>query len=211
MTFPAPFIAPSQRATPTYNYIGRATTTGDGFPAGSWTSFTSGTKLVVVCLELAGANVGTVQFNGNTMNNPVPDPVSGNGRGASIWTYETTATSGSITGTGGSGRSSMDVFEMFDYASVTPQVTGSAYAADPTDVVLNTSSGMLVFGSGVGGYAVPVVTADKGPTPQVRYTALEGATSHFSWVQDGAVRGPTTFTADVLSSYANELVVAGWR
>lgn len=211
MTFPAPFIAPSQRATPTYNYIGRATTTGDGFPNGSWSSFTSGTKLVVVCLELAGYDVGTVQFNGNTMNNPVPDPVSGNGRGASIWTYETTATSGSITGTGGSGRSSMDVFEMFNYASVTPPVTGSAYSVDPTSVVLNTSSGMLVFGSGVGGYAAPSVTADKGPTPEVRGIYLENATSHFSWVQNGAVRGPTTFTANVQSSNYNELVVAGWR
>ena len=53
-------------STPSVSYRGRSTTTGNGFPAG-YVSLSSGTKVVVVCLQLAGPGNTYVNLGGTGM------------------------------------------------------------------------------------------------------------------------------------------------
>ena len=48
-------------SAPTATFIGRLSTTGNGFPSGSLT-FNSGTKVVVVTLQLAGPNLSLIHI-----------------------------------------------------------------------------------------------------------------------------------------------------
>ena len=53
-------------STPSVSYRGRATTTSNGFPLG-YINLSSGTKVVVVCLQLAGSGNTYVNLGGSSM------------------------------------------------------------------------------------------------------------------------------------------------
>lgn len=209
MTFPLmPNITSGGGSGPTYNYVKRATTTGDGFP-NTTVSLTAGTKLVVVCCELAGFPVNYVRFDGvdMTLVAPTTNPLN-----ASVWVIETSATSGTITGSGGSGRSSIEIYEIFNYSSVTPTVSGYSKGSGTESITLNTSTNMVVLGAGLCNYSYVAVTADLGPTPITNSIILEGATGHFSWAQQPTARGATTYTAPVSPGGTDtEIAAAAWR
>jgi len=210
MPAPAMYIPPA----PTVSYIGRNVTTGDGFPFGNQT-LTSGLKLVVVCCEFAGSpQASGVTVGGVAMTQAAQTGVVG-GRSASVWFLETSLSgSQAISGTGGSGRAALDVYEVRGYRSSTPYRTGTSVNANNTTSVsrsLATSTNTAVIGSGVGGFTTMTVSADVGPAPSVVTAAYESATSHFSWTQVPTVRGPTLYTAQggVVSQY--NIAVAAWR
>jgi len=215
MTFPlAPNPATFIRPAPTVSYIGRNTTTGDGFPTGAKT-FTSGLKIIVVCCEPAGGpQASNVTVGGVAMTQAAQTGVV-NGRSASVWYLETTA-SGSLTisGSGGSGRSVLDAYEVRGYTSATPYFTGTAVNDGSTtgvSISVPTSTNTLLIGSGTGGFTTVTIGADKGPSTTIQQIALESATSHYSWTQTPTERGSTlyTVTGGVTSGY--DIAVAAWR
>ena len=129
---------------PVATFKGRLTTTGNSFPSGS-VSLSSGTKIVVVCIQLAGPNNSFVSLGGTNMtlavrqNDPHPMSATAGGPGP-VWGaaletaiyYMVTSASGStsITGNGGSGRNSLDVYEITGYNSSTPYTTDTAKNTD---------------------------------------------------------------------------------
>lgn len=211
MPAPAMYIPPA----PTVSYIGRNATTGDGFPFGNQT-LTSGLKLVVVCCEFAGSpQASGVTLGGVAMTQAAQTGVVG-GRSASVWFLETSLSgSQAISGTGGSGRAALDVYEVRGYRSSTPYRTGtsvSSLSATSVTESVSTSTNTVLIGSGVGGFATITVSADVGPAPSVVTATYEFATSHYSWTQVPTVTGPTLYTVDsggVASSY--NIAVAAWR
>ena len=157
MTFP---IMPSSflhiPPAPTVTNIGRNVNFGDGFPVGNKT-LTPGLKLVVVCCELAGSpQASNVTLGGVAMTQVAQTGVV-NFRSASVWALETTLSgSQTISGTGGSGRSALDVYEVRGYRSTTPYFTGTAVnAADTTSISISvpTSTNTILLGCGVGGFS----------------------------------------------------------
>lgn len=209
MPVPATFIRPA----PTVTFIGRNATGGDGFPTGAQT-FTSGLKLIVVCCEPAGSpQASGVTVGGVAMTEAAQTGVQG-GRSASVWYLETTA-SGSLTisGSGGSGRSALDAYEVRGYSSATPYFTNTAVTGSGTSMAITapTSTNTIVLGAGTGGFTTMSVTADLGPAPVVVTSAYESATSHFSWYQTPTPRGPTTYTASGGVTTSIDLAIAAWR
>lgn len=209
VSIPATFIRPA----PTVTYIGRNLNTGDGFPTGAQT-FTSGLKLIVVCCEPAGSpQASGVTVGGVAMTQAAQTGVQG-GRSASVWYLETTA-SGSLTisGSGGSGRSALDAYEVRGYRSATPYFTGTAVTGSGTSMTIDvpTSTNTIVLGAGTGGFTTMSVSANIGPVPTVVTVAYESATSHFSWYQTPTARGTTTFTASGGVTTSIDLAVAAWR
>lgn len=202
------------RAAPTASYIGRLATTADGFPNGSAT-FTSGTKLIVICCQPAGSPAASgVTVGGVAMTQAAQTGVV-NGRSASVWYLETTA-SGSlaISGSGGSGRAALDIYELRGYSSATPYFTGTAVNDATTSsqaITVPTSTNTIVVGSGTGPFTTMSVAADLGSTPTTVTAAYESATSHFSWSQTPTFRGPTIYTASGGASGGIDLAVAAWR
>lgn len=214
MTFPLMPVVPAYiRAAPTVNYIGRNATGGDGFPVGAQT-FTAGLKIIVVCCQPAGSpQASGVTVGGVAMTQAAQTGVQG-ARSASVWYLETTA-SGSLTisGSGGSGRSALDVYEVRGYSSATPYYTGTAVVAAATSVAINvpTSTNTILLGAGTGGFTTMSITASVGPATVVTQAAYESATSHFSWYQRPTFRGSTTYTASGGVSTSIDLAVAAWR
>lgn len=215
MTFP---LMPSSSLyippAPTVAYIGRNLTMGNGFPVGNQT-LTSGLKLVVVCCQPAGSpQADNVTLGGVAMTQAAQTGVV-NSRSASVWYLETTLSGlQTISGTGGSGRSALDVYEVRGYTSATPYFTGTAVnAADTTSISISvpTSTNTILLGSGTGGFTTMTVSADRGPATSVVTAEYESATSHYSWTQVPTSTGPTLYTAQggVVSGY--DIAVAAWR
>lgn len=215
MTFPlTPFSGDFIRNAPAITYIGRSATTGDGFPTGSFT-FSSGTKLVVVCCEPAGSPAASnVTLGGVAMTQAANTGVV-NARSASVWYLETSA-SGVLTvsGSGGSGRAALDVYEITNYSSATPYFTGTAVNDATTNSVsisAPTSTNSVFVGAGTGGFTTVSVSADIGSAPVTVTAAYESATSHYSWYQRPTSRGPTTYTASGGVNAGYDIAVAAWR
>jgi hypothetical protein len=215
MSFPiAPLPVMYQSPAPTVSNRGRLVNTGDGFPAGSL-SFSLGIKVVVVCCQPAGSpQAANVTLNGVAMIQAAQTGVV-NGRSASVWYLETTA-SGTlpIGGTGGSGRSALDVYEIRNYKSATPYYTGTLVNAGNTSslaITVPTPTNGIVLGSGLHGFTNPTISADIGPAPTVTTAAYESATGHYSWTQTPTWRGPTTY--NVVGSLVSgiNLAVAAWK
>lgn len=212
MTFPlmpltSSYIAPA----PTISYIGRNYNSGDGFPSGNQT-LSSGTKLVVVCCELAGSPAASgVTLGGVSMTQAANTGVV-NARSASVW-YLETSLSGSqlVTGSGGSGRSSLDVYEIRGYQSKTPYsvatITGTTTSVSISD---DMSTNSIAIGAGTGGYTTISVSASQGPAPVYITAAYESATSHFSWYQRPTLRGATTFAASGTTTTGTDLALGVW-
>ena len=136
------------------------------------------------------------------------------GRSASVWYRETTLSGAqTISGSGGSGRSALDVYEVRGYSSVTPYFTGISTTASAAalDITALTSTNTILIGSGTGGYTTMSITANVGPAPSVVQAAYELATSHFSWYQLPAPRGPTTYTISGGVTSRIDLAVAAGR
>jgi hypothetical protein len=215
MTFPLmPLATPASGTAPTITYLGRSATTGDGFPTGNFT-LSSGTKLVVVCCEPAGSPAASgVTLGGFAMTQAANTGVVNN-RSASVWYLETTLSgSQTVSGSGGSGRSALDVYEIRSYSSVTPYFTGTAVNdASTTSVSIEvpTSTNTIVVGAGTGPFTTVTVPASIGPATTVVTAAYESATSHYSWYQRPTLRGPTTYTAQGSASGGYDIAVAAWR
>lgn len=214
MTFPVMPVVPAYIPTaPTVNYIGRNLNTGDGFPTGAQT-LTAGTKIVVVCCEPAGSpEASGVTVGGQAMTLAAQTGVVG-GRSASVWYRETTLSgSQTISGSGGSGRSALDVYEVRGYSSSTPYLTGIATTGSATnlDITALTSTNTVLLGAGTGGYTTMTFTVTAGPAPVVVQAAYELATSHFSWFQRPTARGPTTYNISGGVTSSIDLAIAAWR
>lgn len=216
MTFPVmPAVAPLITAGPTISYIGATQTTGDGFPSGNLT-FTSGTKIIAIALDQAGALATSVTIGGVNATLAVSLDVAL--KTGAIWYLETSA-SGSLaisgSGGGGGGRSVLYAYEIRNYASSTPFTTSTASKTDatPVDIVVSTMTNALTFGCGMSSAGTVTIIADKGTTPTTRNISLESASAHFSFYQDYAEQGPTTYNVTYPASPTNDcaVVAAVWK
>jgi len=189
---------------PSVSYRGRTATTGNGFPQG-YVSLSSGTKVVVVCLQLGGGsstycNLGSTSLTLASKMGTLA-PVSGIWGG--VWTsaiyYTQTSASGSvyISGNGGSGRSCATVYEITGYNSSTPYTTDTAqntnlsYAAGIT--VASQYNGMTI-GSAISedSYSQSGVTVTNADS--IEQIHLESASAHTSWYDAGTPTGNRTYT-----------------
>lgn len=200
---------------PTYSYIGQLFTSGNGFPAGSLT-FTAGTKVIVLSLQLAGGN-GTssgVTIGGVACTQACTSEASFGT--AAIWYLATTA-SGSlaISGSGGTGRSFLHAYEVRDYSSSVPYSVAAGFTDSSVTsfgINLPTSTNTVAIGAGLSGPVVISVTPSVGPAVAlIGNWAYESATSHYSWAQRPTFRGdPTVFTASGTAT-THRLAAAAWR
>lgn len=209
MPVPATYI----RSAPTYSYIGQNYNPGDGFPTGAQT-LTAGTKVVIVACQLAGSPAASgVTVGGVSCTQACA--ISSNGQ-SSIWYLETTLSgSQTISGSGGSGRSILHVYEMRGYSSTTPYstATGSAVTAASCPVDLLTGTNTITFAAGMMGPVSVTLTASTGPAlATVINVAVESATTHYSFVQRPTAFGsPTVYTATGGSSTTYGMALAAWR
>jgi hypothetical protein len=74
-------------STPSVSYRGRATTTGNGFPLG-YINLSSGTKVVVICLQLAGSGNTYVNLGGTGMTLAAKMDTAGTASG--VWNVANT-------------------------------------------------------------------------------------------------------------------------
>lgn len=214
MTFPVMPVVPSYiRAAPTWTYIGQNYNSADGFPTGAQT-LTAGNKVVIVACQLAGGPAASgVTVGGVACTQACA--ISSNGQ-SSIWYLETTLSgSQTISGSGGSGRSILHVYEMRGYSSTTPYVTatGSASVAASCPVDLPTSTNTTTFAAGMMGPVSVTLTASTGPAlSAVINVAVESATTHYSFVQSPTAFGsPTVYTATGGSATTYGMALAAWR
>jgi len=216
-------------AQPSVSYRGRTLTTGNGFPAGS-VSLSSGTKVVVVCLQLGGGsstycNLGSTSM---TLASKMGTVAPVTGIWAGIWTsaiyYVETSTSGSvyISGNGGSGRSCATVYEITGYNSSTPytsdtgQNTYLGYAASAT--VASQYNGMTI-GSAISedSYSQSGVTVTNADS--IEQIHLESASAHTSWYDAGTPTGNRTYTVTltnpgptaVSNAATIQIATASWK
>lgn len=219
---------------PTATYLGRSTTTGDGFPSGYFT-LSSGTKLVVYCMQLAGVSSTTansyVSLGGTNMTlaarkrqghpqgDAYPTGVYGLIYDCAIY-YAVTSASGStyVTGNGGSGRSSGTMYEITGYNSSTPYTTDTAINTEidnTTTITVDSNYNGITIGVGMSedGSTTTVSNADE-----VQQVHLESATAHVSWKDEGTPSGNRSYTFTTTpasfirgSGTAITLVTASWK
>lgn len=204
-------------STPSVSYRGRSTTTGNGFPQG-YISLSSGTKVVVVCLQLAGTGNTYVNLGGSSMtlaakvdNGTAVSGVWGAAYTSAVY-YITTSASGSqiIQGNGGSGRSSLTVYEITGYTSATPYTTDTAQQtnADLTaDITVASQYNGLTIGSVISEDTIPVNNITITNADDIQQQHLEGASSHTSWYDTATPSGNRTYTITQNNPGTN--VVAG--
>ena len=215
MTFPVMPVVPAYAPpAPTWTYIGQNYNSADGFPTGAQT-LTAGTKVVIVACQLAGGPAAS----GVTVGGLACTQACASGAAsshASIW-YLQTSLSGSqtISGSGGSGRSILHVYEMRGYSSSTPYSAVAGFvdtASSSFGIDLPTSSNTTTFGAGMAGPVTIALTPSVGPAVNlISNVAVESATTHFSWVQSPTVTGsPTTYTGSG-SATSWRLAAAAWR
>lgn len=208
-------------SSPSVSYRGRASTTSNGFPNG-YINLSSGTKVVVVCLQLAGGppyyGNTYVTLGGTSMTLAAKvdsvTPVSGIWQAAytSAIYYLTSSASGStyITGNGGSGRSSLTVYEITGYNSATPYATGTAQQTNldlSASITVNSQYNGLTIGSVIcedsfSSTGITVTNADD-----IQQQHLELASAHTSWYDSQTPSGNRTYTITQTSPGNN--VVSG--
>ena len=205
-------------AAPTGNYIGRILTTGNGFPSG-YANLSSGTKIVVVTLQLAGPSNTYVSLGGTNMTQACKvDTVSPN---SGIWQaaptsavyYLVTSASGStyITGNGGSGRSVAAVWEITGYNSSTPTATATAQNTNTSSysktISISTQYNGITIGSGICEDTYPTGSVTVSNSDSLQQIDLESATNHYTWRDQGTSLGTTSYNCDQNNPASN--IVAG--
>lgn len=204
-------------AAPTASYAGRTLTTGNGFPTGNVT-LSSGSKLVVVALALAGSGNTYCSVGGTnaTLAAKVDTAPSGGVWAAALTSavyYIVTSASGStqITGNGGSGRSVAHVWEVTGYNSSTPTATATAQNTDNTSfsktISLTTQYNGITIGSGITEDTNPTGSVTVSNSDSLQQIDLEGATNHFTWRDEGTSSGTTSYNADQNNPASN--IVSG--
>lgn len=194
---------------PSISYRGRTLTTGNGFPQG-YVTLSSGTKVVVVCLQLGGPSNTFVNLGSSGMTQAVKidtlAPVSGIWPG--IWTsaiyYLETSASGStlISGNGGSGRSCATVYEITNYNSSTPYTTDTAQNTylgyDATITVASQYNGMTV-GSAISEDSTSQTGVTVTNADSIEQIHLESASAHTSWYDAGTPSGNRSYKVTLTS------------
>jgi len=195
-------------SAPSVSYRGRASTTSNGFPQG-YISLSSGTKVVVVCLQLAGGppSYGNTYVNlgGSAMtlaakvDTVTPNSGVWQARYTSAVYYITTSASGSvlISGNGGSGRSSLTCYEITGYNSATPYTTDTAQQTNldlSASITVASQYNGLTIGSvicedSLSATGITVTNADS-----IEQQHLESASAHTSWYDAGTPSGNRTYT-----------------
>lgn len=216
-------------SAPTATYIGRLTTTSDGFPNGSLT-FNSGNKVVVVALALAGFNNSYVNFGSTSMTQACKIDTAASGgvwgarpTAAIYWLQTSTGGSVSISGNGGSGRSVLHAWEITGYNSATPYSTATAQNTSNTSfsktISLSTKYNGCTIGTGVTEDTSPAGSVTVSNSDSLQQIDLEGATNHYSWRDQGASEGTTGYNCDQNSPASNvsagstiqQLAAAHWK
>lgn len=214
----------------TATYIGRLLTTGNGFPSGSLT-FSSGTKVVVIALQLGGSNNTYVNFGSTSMTQACHiDTASSNTSvwqarptSAVYWLQTSTSGSVSISGDGGSGRSVLHAWEITDYNSATPYSTATAQNTDASSfsktISLSTQYNGCTIGSGVTEDTNPTGSVTVSNSDSLQQIDLESATNHFSWRDQGTSSGTTSYLCTQNNPASNinsgstimQLAAAHWK
>lgn len=214
----------------TASYVGRLLNTGDGFPNGSL-SFSSGNKVVVVALALAGFNNTYVNFGSTGMTQACKIDTASTGSG--IWGARPTAaiywlqtsTSGSvyISGNGGTGRSVLHAWEITGYQSATPHSTATAQNTNNTSfsktISLSTQYNGCSIGTGVTEDTNPTGSVTVSNSDSLQQIDLESATNHFSWRDQGTSSGTTSYNCTQNNPQGNiistntimQLAAAHWK
>ncbi len=202
-------------SAPTATYIGHLQTTGNGFPDG-WLNFSTGNKIIVIALSLAGPNNTYVSVGGtNLTQGPHLDGPSTN---SNVWQnqgtvaiyYLETTLSGTrnVQGNGGSGRSRLYAWEITGYNSATPYSTGtvqnnSASSYEAT-LSLSTQYNGVTIGAGLTEDTSPADSVTVDNSDLLYQEDLESATNHFSWRDQGASSGTTNYRADQNNPASNQ-------
>jgi len=178
---------------PVATYKGRTLTTGNGFPAG-YVSLSSGTKIVVVTLQLPGYANTYCSLGSSAMTLAASNAQNS----MSAVYYLVTSASGNqyISGNGGSGRSTAHVWEITGYESSTPRsttATTNATANTYTHTIsLATQYNGVTIGSGVTEDTIPANGVTVSNADQLLQIDLESATNHYSWKDEGTASGTTS-------------------
>ena len=191
-------------STPSVSYRGRATTTGNGFPLG-YINLSSGTKVVVVCLQLAGSGNTYVSLGGTNMTlaAKVDQGTGVSGVWGAAYTsavyYLSSSASGSVyvSGNGGSGRSSFTCYEITGYNSGTPYTTDTAQQtnADLTaDITVASQYNGLTIGSVISEDSFSATGITITNADDIQQQHLESASSHTSWYDTATPSGNRTYT-----------------
>ena len=198
-------------AAPVATYKGRTLTTGNGFPSG-YVTLSSGTKIVVVTLQLPGyrntyCNLGSSamtiaadSFTASGHNNA--------GGSHSLVYYLVTSASGStyISGNGGSGRSVCHVWEITGYNSSTPSSTAIATfqsSGYSETVSLSTQYNGVTIGSGLTEDTNPAGSVSVSNSDQLLQIDLESATNHYAWKDENTGLGTTSYVCTQNNPGAN--------
>lgn len=220
-------------STPSVSYRGRATTTGNGFPNG-YVTLSSGTKVVVVCLQLAGGPpyYGNTYVNlggtGMTLAARMDDATGISGVWGARYTsaiyYLTSSASGStyISGNGGSGRSSLTVYEITGYNSATPYATGTAQQTNAdysASITINSQYNGLTIGSVISEDSFSATGITVTNADDIQQVHLESASSHTSWYDSATPSGNRTYTITqtnpgnnvVSGSTLFQITAAAWK
>ena len=218
---------------PSISYRGRASTTSNGFPNG-WISLSSGTKVVVVCLQLAGGppSYGNTYVNlggtGMTLAARMDAATNVTGVWGARYTsaiyYLTSSASGStyITGNGGSGRSSLTVYEITGYNSATPYVTGTAQQTNAdlsASITVNNQYNGMTIGSVISEDSFSATGITVTNADDIQQQHMESASSHTSWYDSATPSGNRTYTITQTSPGNNvisgstlfQITAAAWK
>ena len=216
-------------SSPSVSFKGRATTTSDGFPQG-YITLSSGTKVVVVTLQLAGSGNSYVSLGGTNMTLAAKvdtvTPVSGIWQAAytsAVYYYETSA-SGSvfITGNGGSGRSNLYVYEITGYNSSTPYATATAQQTNldfAADITVSSQYNGLTIGSAITEDCLTQTGVTVSNADSIEQIHMESASAHVAWYDAQTPSGSRTYTVtqsnpanNVISgSTLMQLTAAAWK
>jgi len=224
----------SASTSPTANYIGRLTTTNDGFPsspnAGYITlssdyinnTYYPKTKLVVICTQLAGTATplnSTCSIQGQFGNTSVQSMTlavrQNTPHQTAIYYLETNASGQTLVlGQGGTGRSSLDVYELYDYGSTTPYTTDTASNSNSNSqtITVNSNYNGVTIGCGMSSFGGTNTTTVSN-ADAVQQIQLESATAHFSWKDEGTPSGNRSYAASTsgASSTGVDLCTASWK
>jgi len=216
-------------AAPVAAYKGRTLTTGNGFPTGNVT-LSSGSKLVVVTIQLGGFNNTFVSLGGTSMtlaakiDNAAPNGVWPLIATSAIY-YLVTSASGStqITGNGGTGRSVAHVWEITGYNSSTPVSTAAVQNTNNSSfskvISLSTEYNGVTIGSGISEDTVPVNGISVSNSDSLQQIHLESATGHYTWRDENTPLGTRSYTCThngtgnlhSNSSTMHSLTAAHWK
>lgn len=211
--------------SPTATWIDRGVTGGNGFPNG-WVTLSSGNKIVVAAMMLAGIDTTTantyMNLGGTAMNLAVrlrtgltAGPYDHFRWDVAIYYLETTASgSRSVQGNGGSGRSAWDIWEITDFGSSTPYTTDTASTTgggnNTVGITVDSQYNGITLGVGMSFDGTITVTNQQ----TGNWANYESATHHRSWIDEGTASGNITYTYTNTTDTSNQpisLVTASWK